>query len=264
MKTLKNRKGFTLIEMLVVIAIIAVLTSIIIPVVGNSTEKAAAATNAANLRSVQGELATMYLAEPNRVSSNMYKGANELLTMDDESNVPAPAAQKCAEVEKGTEMWVLVGTDGTVKAFYEEYDVEYFAYIAENGEPNPNYVADSRAEIVNGLNKATEFLSSIANNNTLAPIANALIPTLTNNQYKDINDMITQANGYISDAAAGMDTEDAAGMVETITKIENAIDKTCGCTNYERKGGWSWDASNCKNCTHGLVSHLTGTCLSEK
>ena len=36
-----NKKGFTLIEMLAVIAIIAVLVSIIIPVVGTSTEKAA-------------------------------------------------------------------------------------------------------------------------------------------------------------------------------------------------------------------------------
>lgn len=56
-----NKKGFTLIEMLVVIAIIAVLVSIIIPVVGNSTDKAAAATNAANLRSCKAEITTAYL-----------------------------------------------------------------------------------------------------------------------------------------------------------------------------------------------------------
>ena len=51
-----NKKGFTLIEMLVVIAIIAVLVAIIIPVVGNSTAKAQAATDAANLRSAQASL----------------------------------------------------------------------------------------------------------------------------------------------------------------------------------------------------------------
>ena len=50
-----NKKGFTLIEMLVVIAIIAVLVSIVIPVVGDSTAKAKAATDAANLRSVMAE-----------------------------------------------------------------------------------------------------------------------------------------------------------------------------------------------------------------
>ena len=55
MKNHKNH-GFTLIEMLVVIAIIAVLVSIIIPAVGNATDKANAATDAANLRSVLGML----------------------------------------------------------------------------------------------------------------------------------------------------------------------------------------------------------------
>ena len=58
-----NKKGFTLIEMLVVIAIIAVLVSIIIPVVGNSTAKAKAATDAANLRSVKATLTIAALTE---------------------------------------------------------------------------------------------------------------------------------------------------------------------------------------------------------
>ena len=57
-----NKKGFTRIEMLVVIAIIAVLVSIIIPTVSSATTKAAAATNAANLRSFQAELTTASLA----------------------------------------------------------------------------------------------------------------------------------------------------------------------------------------------------------
>ena len=52
---LKGKKGFTLIEMLVVIAIIAVLVAIIVPVVSNSTKKAKAATDAANLRSAMAE-----------------------------------------------------------------------------------------------------------------------------------------------------------------------------------------------------------------
>jgi len=56
-----NKKGFTLIEMLVVIAIIAVLVSIVIPTVSSSTAKAQAATNAANLRSLKAELTTAML-----------------------------------------------------------------------------------------------------------------------------------------------------------------------------------------------------------
>ena len=58
-----NKKGFTLIEMLVVIAIIAVLVSIIIPTVTSATDKAEAAANAANLRSLKAEIVTAMLTD---------------------------------------------------------------------------------------------------------------------------------------------------------------------------------------------------------
>ena len=56
-----NKKGFTLIEMLAVIAIIAILVAIIVPAVGSSTVKANAATNAANLRSAAASIAIEYM-----------------------------------------------------------------------------------------------------------------------------------------------------------------------------------------------------------
>ena len=51
-----NRRGFTLIEMLVVIAIVAMLVSIVVPAISKSTTKAKAASDAANLRTVLGML----------------------------------------------------------------------------------------------------------------------------------------------------------------------------------------------------------------
>lgn len=56
---MKKHLGFTLVEMLVVIAIIAILVSIITPIVTHSTTKANAAANAANLRSVMGQAASL-------------------------------------------------------------------------------------------------------------------------------------------------------------------------------------------------------------
>ena len=51
-----NKKGFTLIEMLVVIAIIAILVAIIIPVVSAATEKAKESRDAANIRAAIAEV----------------------------------------------------------------------------------------------------------------------------------------------------------------------------------------------------------------
>ena len=61
MKNRKSKKGFTLIEMLVVIAIIAILVAVIIPTVSNATVKAKAAADAANLRSMMGLANTLLL-----------------------------------------------------------------------------------------------------------------------------------------------------------------------------------------------------------
>lgn len=58
-----NKKGFTLIEMLVVIAIIAILVSIVIPVVGDSTAKAKASKDAANIRAAITEVTAKGVAE---------------------------------------------------------------------------------------------------------------------------------------------------------------------------------------------------------
>ena len=60
-----NKKGFTLIEMLAVIAIIAVLVAIIVPAVGSSTLKAKASTDAANLRSVLSAATIEYAEKGN-------------------------------------------------------------------------------------------------------------------------------------------------------------------------------------------------------
>lgn len=59
--TKHNRNGFTLIEMLVVIAIIAILVAVIVPTVSNASRRAAAATDAANLRSILGVANTQLL-----------------------------------------------------------------------------------------------------------------------------------------------------------------------------------------------------------
>ncbi len=52
-KKLKKTGGFTLIEMLIVVAIIAILVAVSIPMVNSSLEKAREATDEANLRAAK-------------------------------------------------------------------------------------------------------------------------------------------------------------------------------------------------------------------
>lgn len=55
----KKNRGFTLMEMLIVMAIIAVLVAVAIPVLNNNLEKARQAVDMANARAIQAILATL-------------------------------------------------------------------------------------------------------------------------------------------------------------------------------------------------------------
>ena len=129
-----NKKGFTLIEMLVVIAIIAVLVAIIIPTVTAATTKADAATDAANLRSVLGQ-------------------ANSLLMMQD----PTGSILQTSKFEMGecktfpgADMHIMYVNPGFIKIFYEDsdlyYGLDYFSAIAENGSTTLNGISKEAAE----------------------------------------------------------------------------------------------------------------------
>ena len=59
----KNNKGFTLAELLIVVAIIAVLVAIAIPIFTTQLEKARESTDAANIRSAYAEVMAAALEE---------------------------------------------------------------------------------------------------------------------------------------------------------------------------------------------------------
>ena len=58
-----NKKGFTLAELLIVVAIIAVLVAIAIPVFTTQLEKSRQATDLANIRSSYAEAMAQYLTD---------------------------------------------------------------------------------------------------------------------------------------------------------------------------------------------------------
>ncbi len=114
---LKGKKGFTLIEMLVVIAIIAVLVAIIVPVVSSATTKAKAATDAANLRSTLASATVAYLA-------------NNTVAATDLGTVPAAKSVTATSI-------VIAKSGNTLVAYYVSgnsyYTVGDFAKVASAG-----------------------------------------------------------------------------------------------------------------------------------
>ena len=67
----KNNKGFTLAELLIVVAIIAVLVAIAIPVFTTQLEKSREATDIANVRSAYAQVVTNYLTDKTNAITTM-------------------------------------------------------------------------------------------------------------------------------------------------------------------------------------------------
>lgn len=125
-----NKKGFTLIEMLVVIAIIAVLIAIVIPTVTSSSTKAEAAVDAANLRGVLGYMNTAIMVDG--------------LAIEDAVKNYTPPASK---LNPGSELYVLYTHPGFIDVYYVDgtnyYGLDYLSDVAQNGSSSLSTVAPS-------------------------------------------------------------------------------------------------------------------------
>ena len=119
-RLIRKEKGFTLIEMLVVIAIIAILVAIIVPTITKAQTKAKAATDAANLRTVLG------IGNTALVSDSV-----------DMAAAFANAAKFECETFSGADAWIAYQAPGFIQAYYVDgsnyYSLEYFSEVAEKG-----------------------------------------------------------------------------------------------------------------------------------
>ena len=120
----------------------AVLVAIIIPVVTNSTTKAAAAADAANMRSLKSEIATIYLQDQGTANKDTnVKVDGTSVTLPNGSSIKYPAMKGLESVEssvvKGTEgsatNWVITFENNEFTVKYCNHPISWYATVAETG-----------------------------------------------------------------------------------------------------------------------------------
>lgn len=119
LKKLNNKKGFTLMEMLIVVAIIAVLVAIAIPVFNGALTKSKEAADVANLRAAYAEWQVKMLTENEKVPAT----AAALMTSDGTETklnydgkltyTPAQDNKSATIVYKATKLTNPATNDGT-------------------------------------------------------------------------------------------------------------------------------------------------------
>lgn len=98
----ENKKGFTLAELLVVVAIIGIMVAISIPVFTAQLGKARKATNQANMRAAKAAAVAEYLSEEKEgeVTYNYYTTSGEVKKVND-TETQSASAEKDLDSETG-------------------------------------------------------------------------------------------------------------------------------------------------------------------
>ena len=116
-KAKDNKKGFTLAELLIVVAIIAVLVAISIPIFTSQLEKSRESTDAANLRAAYATAAAKVLDSEKGVAAGpvvMTQTVTGFETDVKDSTIGTAKLGDLTGAKKGEKYYVNVGTDGTV------------------------------------------------------------------------------------------------------------------------------------------------------
>ena len=119
MKLRKNQKGFTMAELLIVVASIAVLVAVAIPTFSSQLENARQATDLANIRSSYAEAMAEALSTNNTASGSEYKVQNSNGKLDkvDLSGLTGGLDGKLTSSTAVTgTIKVTVNADGSVKS----------------------------------------------------------------------------------------------------------------------------------------------------
>ena len=108
LKKMKNKEGFTLAELLIVVAIIAVLVAVSIPIFTSQLKKARLATNQANARAAYAMATAQYLAEDSSPAAAVsYEYTVSGATLGDQATGGTPT------ITTAIDKWSVSDTIGT-------------------------------------------------------------------------------------------------------------------------------------------------------
>ena len=105
---MSNKKGFTLMEMLIVVAIIAILVAVAIPILSNSQEKAKETVDQANLRDAYAQI----LADSMLESEHMDSYSDNIVFDYDKANRTYKAIVNATQ--KDGNSWLIAGGSETI------------------------------------------------------------------------------------------------------------------------------------------------------
>lgn len=132
MRKMKNSKGFTLMEMLIVVAIIAVLIAIAIPTFNASLNKARVATDEANIRSGYASVMAKVLTE------DLATEAGKTFVLQKDGNVTEQTAGTAAPANSyqcfGEPTGDVEIAGQTVKAWKKESGITYTVKIDDKNK----------------------------------------------------------------------------------------------------------------------------------
>lgn len=135
MKKLSNKRGFTLMEMLIVIAIIAVLVTILVPAVGSSLRKAREAADVANLRAAYAQYQLAWV-EGKRPDINQPSAGDKRIRITEKDSLGNPVSPATFDAPLN---FIAQGTSG------------YGAKVAPNLTTNEIIISYLPKELNNGL-----------------------------------------------------------------------------------------------------------------
>ena len=120
-KKLNNDKGFTLAELLIVVAIIAILVAVSIPVFTSQLGKAKVSTDKANIRAAKAAAVNESLKEDGNLANPYYYDAENGVLKAANSGITAYGKSKSTEVKgsddslpEGKILELTIGQDGVV------------------------------------------------------------------------------------------------------------------------------------------------------